>query len=374
MDVIVAGGGPVGLMLAGELALGGAHAVVLERDDRIGAPPMPRGVHARTLEVLDRRGLLGEFLRRGRTQPRVLFAGAWPLDVTGLDTPFPYSLAITQRDVVAILADRARALGVRVRTGHEVRDVAQDDDRVTVTTTGGKRLTARYAVGCDGGHSRVRTVAGFGFPGTPPTLTGIVGDVTLSPADAVPPGPQPHPTGLVVRGGPSALSAATVGAFEFGAPPHAGPVTGDDLAASLGRVGGIDVAVTGVRWIIRFTDNTRLADAYRRGRVLLAGDAAHVHFPSGGQGLNLGLQDAAALGGRLASVVTGQADPGALDAYETERRPVASRVLDLSRAQVHLMRPEPQAAALRGLVGELLVVPEAARHLAEVVAGLSGRS
>lgn len=210
-DVIVVGAGPAGLLLAAEPALAGAGVLVLERGEETTASPMVRGVHPRTLETLDRRGLLEAFRRHGRTQSHVLFAGSWPLDLTGLATSCPYSLAITQGDVVAILAERAHDLGVRVLHGHDVREVTQDPDAVTVTTSDGVRLRSRYLTGCDGGHSRVRTTAGFGFPGTPPTVTGIVGDVTLSPPDALPPGARRTPTGLVINGGgPSALSGSTV--------------------------------------------------------------------------------------------------------------------------------------------------------------------
>jgi 2-polyprenyl-6-methoxyphenol hydroxylase-like FAD-dependent oxidoreductase len=372
-DVIIIGGGTVGLILAGELRLAGVRVIVLEHQPAPSALPMPRALHARTLETLDRRGLLDSLTSIGRTMSASHFAALWLMDLSGLPTGHPYTLGVSHLDVVEMAAAWARRLGGQIEGNHHVVGLQQDAAGVTVEaeTPGRTRvLRAAYAVGCDGGHSIVRRLLGVGFPGTGPTVTGLIGEVRVAgPAD-FPAGWNRLPGGYLLTGpGP------TVGTFEFGTPVAGrdAPATLDDLVASIRRISGIDAQLTDPQWIIRFTDNTRLVDSYRCGRVLLAGDAAHVHFPAGAQGLNVGIQDAVNLGWKLAAQVQGWAPAELLDTYEQERQPVARQLLDNTRAQVELMRPGPRADALRELVGSLMPIPDVNRALAGLVSGVDIR-
>ncbi|MFB9834799.1 FAD-dependent monooxygenase [Actinoallomurus acaciae] len=372
-DVVIAGAGPTGLMLACELRLAGVDVLVLER--RTGSTHDSRagGLHPRSLEVLDQRGMLDPFLAEGRPLPGARFAGL-PLDLSGLPTRYPFLLVIVQRRIERLLEARARELGVRIRSGVEVTGLrpgaasAAAEPVVVETTTG--PVETRYLVGCDGGRSVVRRLAGIDFPGTPATTTSILGDVELADPPAERFLLQRTPRGnfsvlgfeegwrrvIVDEAGVTVADSTAIG-FE-------------DLRAMLIRVAGTDFGMHGPRWISRFTDVARQAACYRSGRVLLAGDAAHVHSPAGGQGLNTGLQDAFNLGWKLALVVRGSAGEELLDTYHEERHPVGARVLSNTRAQGALSAPGAQVDALRAHVGDMLATPDANRKIAMMITGL----
>jgi 2-polyprenyl-6-methoxyphenol hydroxylase-like FAD-dependent oxidoreductase len=374
-DVVIAGGGPTGLMLACELGLAGVDAVVLERLGGPSGESRAGGMHARTLEVLDQRGMLAPFLAEGRRLDGAHFSGL-PLDLTGSPTRYPYLLVLLQRHIERLLAARVAELGVPVRRRVEVTGLRQDEDGVDVETGGdraGGRLRARYLVGCDGGRSTVRRLAGVGFPGTDATLTALLGDVEL----AEPPGEmlfqRPGPGGnWSVLGFEPGWYRMIITEFDGGR-ARAGSPDLDELRAATVRMAGTDFGMHSPRWISRFGDAARQADRYRAGRVLLAGDAAHVHYPAGGQGLNTGVQDAVNLGWKLAAVVRGEGGDDLLDSYHAERHPVAARVLQNTRAQTALSRPDPLTAALRETVGGLLGVPGANRALALMITALDVR-
>ena len=325
IDVIIAGAGPVGALLAAELGLAGVSTVVLERLAEPSGHSKAFGLNARTLDLLDRRGLLERFTAGRRTWPGIQFAGLDPwLTLDRTRTDHPYGLAISQADTESILTTRAAELGVPFRRGHTIHSARQDADSVTVDVTGPHgdyQLRGRYLVGCDGAQSTVRTAAGIGYPGTGGTAVCRLGDVVLDDPDALPPGAGPHwrtATGLLFCAElqPGVHRVVTT---EFGA--ARAPSTLDELRASLRRVCGSDLGAHSATWLSVFTDAARLADRYRDGRILLAGDAAHSHFPIGGQGLNLGLQDAVNLGWKLAAEVRGTARLGC----STRTRPNADR-------------------------------------------------
>ncbi|WP_433299292.1 FAD-dependent monooxygenase [Actinoplanes sp. CA-030573] len=370
-QVVIAGGGPTGLMLACELRLGGADPVVLERLAGPSGESRAGGIHARTMEVLDMRGMLEPFLAEGRRLPGGHFAGI-PLDFSGLPTRYPFLLAILQRRIERLLEGRARDLGVRLRREVEVTGLHPTADHVEIETTEGE-LTAEYVVGCDGGRSTVRKLAGIDFPGTPATMTAVLGDVTL---DAPPPGPvfqrrTPFGNWSVLNFEPGWYRVIT-NDFDTVADRDA-PITVADLRASLERHAGTDFGLRDPRWISRYHDAARLAARYRAGRVLLAGDAAHIHYPAGGQGLNTGVQDAVNLGWKLAAVLRGDQDQTLLDTYEVERRPVAERVLENTRAQTALTRPDEHTSALRSVVTGLIAHGDVNRSLSSMIAALDVR-
>ena len=370
-QVVIAGGGPTGLMLAAELRLGGVDVVVLERLAEPSGESRAGGIHARTLEILDMRGALEPFLAEGRRLPRGHFAGI-PLDFSGLPTRYPFLLNILQRRIERLLEARAQDLGVRVRREIAVTGLRQTGPHVEIETTEGE-VTAEYLVGCDGGRSTVRKLAGIDFPGTPATMSAILGDVELS---TPPPGPvfqrrTPHGNWSVLTFEPGWYRVIT-NDFDQLADRDA-PIGVDDLRASLKRHAGTDFGLHSPRWISRYHDAARLAGRYRAGRVLLAGDAAHIHYPAGGQGLNTGVQDAFNLGWKLAAVVRGDHDQTLLDTYESERRPVADRVLANTRAQTALTRPDPQTEALRQVLTDLTTFGDVNRSLAEMIAALDVR-
>jgi 2-polyprenyl-6-methoxyphenol hydroxylase-like FAD-dependent oxidoreductase len=369
-DVIVAGAGPVGLFLAAELKLAGAAPLVLERLPAPSEETKARGLGVLATELLWRRGLgdaLAEAdaagtadLARDHGTTLGHFANIHKL-VPGPDRP---RTSIWQPRLERILTEHALALGVPIVRGQEVAGVESDVDGVTVTTRD-RRWRARYLAGCDGGRGPVRKLAGFGFPGTPALLRTIAGRVRF--IGEVPPGGR-YPGGTFLRGG--SLAGITEPAGD-GEPD--GPVTAAELAEAIHRVTGTAVTVDELTDGRRFGDQARQADTYRRRRVFLAGDAAHVHSPSGGQGLNLGLLDAANLGWKLGAAVRGGAPEDLLDSYDRERRPAGEAVLRNTRAQSALLAPGAHVDALREIVAELLDRPEANRFFAGLLSAVDQR-
>jgi 2-polyprenyl-6-methoxyphenol hydroxylase-like FAD-dependent oxidoreductase len=366
-DVIIAGGGSTGVMLAGELRLHGVDVLVLERDAEPTDVVRAQGLHTRSLEVLDQRGLLERFLALGTQHPvSGFFAGIPKPQPDRLDTTYPFVLGIPQTTTDRLLNEHAAELGVEIRRGCELTGLSQDDDGVTAELADGTRLRSRYLVGCDGGRSTVRKGLGVGFPGEPARHEWLLGAVEVAV-----PQEELMPAVLKIykeRGGFGAVPLGD-GVYRF-VTPAAGvaedrtvPPTLDEFKQQIRALAGTDFGIHSPRWLSRFGDATRLAEHYRVGRVLLAGDAAHVHPPMGGQGLNLGIQDAVNLGWKLAAEINGWAPDGLLDSYETERHPVAADVLDNTRAQVELGSPEPGARAVRRLVSELMDFEEVNRLL-----------
>ncbi|MCF3960357.1 FAD-dependent monooxygenase [Streptomyces fuscigenes] len=382
-DVLVVGAGPVGLLLAAELRLAGASPLVLEQSTAPSGERRARGVGPLAAEALQRRGLgplLAAHHPRGDAEraadhgsEKHHFAWIHKIDPALQEEPGRRGVLIRQPDLEAILREYAAGLGVAVRNGHVVTALAQDEEGVTVTadTPGGiRRFRAPYAVGCDGGRSTVRKLAGFEFHGTPPTMIARHAEVDLEGAESLPPSGR-TPAGTLFH------TPGLVGTFDFdlGDAPadRTAPVTREEMQASLRRVSGTRVTVTRIGSALRVSDHARQVSTYRRGRVLLAGDAAHVHSPNGGQGLNLGLMDAANLGWKLAAEVRGEAPEGLLDSYTRERRPVGAAVLHNTRAQSALMRPGPHTDALRDIVSDLMDLPEVNRYFGRMMSGLATR-
>ncbi|GHF73176.1 FAD-dependent oxidoreductase [Streptomyces mashuensis] len=401
-DVVVAGAGPAGLMLACELRLGGARVLVVERLTDVDGTIKAGSINTPTAEAFYRRGLLP---RLAEVQQRTLekvsaLLGAAPGAGPGAPPPaLPPKFAghfagiglradrfdpsapgfadrgpagdvgfVAQQDIERILNARAEELGVEVRRGVELTGFTADADGVTVTTRPGGTVRAGWLVGCDGGRSTVRKLAGFAFPGTDAEITGYQALVEMTGHEGLGRGWNWTETGTYAHG-PTPGRILTV---EFDGPPadRRAPVTAEELQKSLRRVSGVDVTITHVHTATRFTDNARQAADYRSGRVLLAGDAAHVHAPFGGQGLNLGVGDAMNLGWKLAAVVRGDAPETLLDSYTTERHPLGAWVLDWTRAQVSLMRPDPKTRALRALMAGLTEETAVTTHLATMISGV----
>jgi 3-(3-hydroxy-phenyl)propionate hydroxylase len=364
--VVIAGGGPTGMMLAGELALAGIDVVIVERrlDQHVDGS-RAGGLHSRTIEVLDQRGIAERFLSAGQPMQVQGFAGI-PLDIGDFPTRHPYGLALWQSRFEPILAEWVAELGVPTLRGRDVVGFSQDDAGVDVEVSDGTTLRAEYLVGCDGGRSLVRKAAGIDFAGWDPSTGWMLAEVEMDEQPVL---------GMRREGG----GIGPVNPAEAGGPyrvvltepaPLDGDATLDQLSGALVAAYGTDFGLRGATWITRFTDMARQAVAYRRDRVLLAGDAAHVHAPTGGQGLNTGVQDAVNLGWKLAQVVRGVSPDTLLDTYHAERHPVAARVLHNTLAQVALGGPDDRHQALRDIVTELLGMDEPRRRIAAMLSGL----
>ncbi len=379
--VIIAGGGPTGLMLAGELALAGVDVAIIERRaDQTLLGHRAGGLHARTLEVLDQRGLADRFLAEGQVVQNTGFAGV-RLDLSDVPTRHPYGLGLRQKHIERLLAAWVHELVVPIHHGAEVTGFVQDDAGVDVELTSGQTLRARYLVGCDGGRSLVRKVAGIDFPGWDATSSSLIADVEMTETPELGVHRNAFGTHAFGREGYDIRDGKVV--FRDEGPigvmvtePHvktAGEPTLDDLREALVAACGTDYGVHSPTWISRFTDATRQAAAYRQGRVLLAGDAAHVHAPNGGQGLNLGVQDAVNLGWKLAQVVKGTSPERLLDTYQAERHRVAARALRHTMAMVALARPDERTKAVQETVADLLTLNEGRRYLGAELSGLAIR-
>ncbi|PCC68535.1 2-polyprenyl-6-methoxyphenol hydroxylase [Nannocystis exedens] len=374
IEVAVVGAGPVGLMLAAELALAGVRVRVFERRARRTEQSRALTLHPRSLELLDQRGIVDRFVRRGAPIPSAHFAVLdTRLDFSRLPTPHPYTLFLPQVHTEELLEARARELGVEIAREHALVDLAQTDDAVAlrVQGPGGElEVRARYAVGCDGAGSAVRRAVGVDFPGSATTRTAILGDVVLADPPARPVSrTNAHGLLLLVPLGDGAHRIVVIDPTRAQV-PLAEPVTLDELRGSVTRIFGADLGMHAPRWLSRFGDATRLAERYRVGRVFLAGDAAHMHFPAGGQGLNVGLQDATNLGWKLAAAVRGWAPPWLLDSYHDERRPVGEALARNTTAQGKLMDVSPEGLALRELFDELLAFPAVQRKLAGLISAI----
>ena len=405
VDVVVVGAGPTGLTVATELALAGVRVVVTERALEPNLAPKAGGMGALASEVLERRGL-GAALdaeeraavaatkvmksslgavdgapARGPRRPGGHYAGLSLIDQDAQREPDRRMRPIPQEGLERVLNEHARALGVEVLRGHTVESFEDTDEHVRIETrgpSGRATFAAAFLVGCDGGRSTVRKNGGFDFLGTDPTLIGRQALVELDfPERLLPLGWRRTEHGMLsFWPWPSSPNAGRVTVIEFDPTPQDrdAPVTVSEFEDSLRRVSEVDVHVTAMQAAARWTDNARQASSYQRGRVLLAGDAAHVHSPFGGQGLNLGLVDAANLGWKLAATVQGRAPLGLLDTYTKERHPAAARALESTRAQVTIMRPGPQATAMRGVIADLLThYPDVNRYFGEMVSGVATR-
>jgi 2-polyprenyl-6-methoxyphenol hydroxylase-like FAD-dependent oxidoreductase len=365
--VLIAGGGPAGMMLAGELALAGVDVAVVERrPDHVLAGSRAGGFHSRTIEALDQRGVADRFLAEGQVVQAATF-GTTVLDMSDFPSRHPYTLGIWQNQIERIMAAWIAELPARIYYGCEVTGFAQDDTGVDVRLSGGESLRARYLVGCDGGRSLIRKAAGIEFPGWDPTRSNLIAEVQLT--EEPPQGIRHDSTGVhalnTMEDGRTVRVVVTEQQNGTGGEP-----TLRDLSEALTTVYGTDFGIHDPTWISRFTDMTRQAAAYRIGRVLLAGDAAHVHYPAGGQGLSLGVQDAVNLGWKLAQVVDGTSPESLLDTYQDERHPVTARALRYTMAQTALQRRDERIKALVDVVSELATMDEPRKRLAGIVSGL----
>jgi 2-polyprenyl-6-methoxyphenol hydroxylase-like FAD-dependent oxidoreductase len=379
-DVIIAGAGPVGLFLACELRLAGVSVLVLEQADDPSSPlkRLPfgmRGLSTPTIEAFYRRGLLNDI-----TSPRGAgghFAGI-PFSLDNIDTsrwqyrlptPAGTNIATEMEHLESVLATRAAQLGVRVRRGIGVKDIDQTKD-VVIVHTAEETFHSRWLVGCDGGRSTVRKACGFEFIGTEPEFTGYSVAVELADPDELHGGRNYTPTGMYTYAPPGTIAMVE---FDGGKFHRTQPITREHVQAALRNVSCTDVSISALQLATTWTDRAFQVTSYRQGRVLLAGDAAHIHSPLGGQGLNLGLGDAMNLGWKLAATIRGDAPDDLLDSYESERHPAAAQVLDWSRAQVALMRPTQSTRALAAIIRDLMATRDGATYFAERVWAVSLR-
>jgi len=369
--VVIVGGGPTGMMLGAELALAGVDALILERrPDQELDGSRAGGLQSRAIELLDQRGAAGRFLAAGYTAQIVSF-GETKVDIADFPTRHPYGLALWQKHIERIMAEWIWDLGVAVRYGQEVVGFTQDDEGVDVELADGSRIRTGYLLGCDGGRSVIRKGAGIDFPGTEATKSTLVAEAQMT-----------DKSGFGFHRGP--LGVGGIGPMEDGSDtlrivvPEARLEAGenptlDELRDALFVVYGTDYGVHSPSWISRFTDATRQAASYREGRVLLAGDATHIHSPMGGQGIPMGMEDAVNLGWKLAQVVKGVSPERLLDTYQAERHPAVARSLRYTMALNALMRVDPRTEALRDTIAELTVMDEPRRHLGALAAGLAIR-
>jgi 2-polyprenyl-6-methoxyphenol hydroxylase-like FAD-dependent oxidoreductase len=375
--VVIAGGGPTGLMLAAELALARVDVAIVERRPNQDLPgSRAGGLHSRTLEVLDQRGVVDRFLKEGQ-KAQVAGFGSTKFDISDFPTRHPYGLGLWQKHIERILAGWVGELAVTFYRGREVTGFAQDDSGVDIDVSDGQRLRARYLVGCDGGRSLIRKAAGIDFPGWDPTTSSLLAEVEMTeePETGIRRTPSgTHAIGKVdyeIKDGKVVYGkGGKVGVMLTEAQVGTSEPTLRDLSEGLKAVYGTDYGIHSPTFISRFTDTTRQAATYRDKRILLAGDAAHVHSPVGGQGLNMGVQDAVNLGWKLGQVVKGISPDGLLDTYHAERHPVAARVLRGTMAQVALMRPDDRIEAVRDTVAELLSMDEPRIRFAAWMVGL----
>jgi 3-(3-hydroxy-phenyl)propionate hydroxylase len=367
VGVVIAGGGPTGMMLAAELALAKVDVAVVERrPDHVLAGSRAGGFHSRTIEVLDQRGVADRFLAEGQVTQAATF-GSTVLDMSDFPTRHPYSLGIFQNQIERIMAAWIAELPVHINYGCEVTGFAQDDSGVDVRLSDGESLRAQYLVGCDGGRSLIRKEAGIEFPGWDATKSNLIAEVEMT--EEPPQGVRHDASGVhgVHRMEDGKTMRVVVTEQRLG--PSSEPSL-RDLSEALTTVYGTDFGPHNPTWISRFTDMTRQAAAYRDGRVLLAGDAAHVHYPAGGQGLSLGVQDAVNLGWKLAQVVDGTSPETLLDTYQEERHPVAARALQYTMAQGTLQRRDERTKALVDVVSGLASMDEPRKWLAGLISGL----
>ena len=375
--VVIAGGGPTGMMLSGELALAGVDVAIVER--RM-SPDLPGsragGLQSRTIEILDQRGIADRFLAEGQMAQVNGFASV-RLDISDFPTRHPYGLGLWQKHIERILAGWIDELPVKIYRGREITGFTQDDTGVDISLSDGESLRAQYLVGCDGGRSLVRKTAGIEFPGWDPTMSALLAEVEMTEEPEL--GIRRTPTGMhaigkveyEIKGGEVVYQkGGTVGVMLTEPEIRTSEPTLRDLSDGLIAVYGTDYGIHNPTWITRFTDATRQASSYRKGRVLLAGDAPHVHSPVGGQGLNTGVQDAVNLGWKLAQVVNGISADSLLDTYHNERHPVAARVLRNTMAQTALMRADDRTEALRDSVSEMLSMDEPRKRFAGMMCGL----
>ncbi|MEU1530214.1 rifampin monooxygenase [Streptomyces fagopyri] len=379
IDVIVVGAGPTGLMLACELRLHGVHVVVLDKLSEPTAEHRGRGLHARSVEIMDQRGLLDRFLAVSEKFRAGGFFGGirkpWPV---GVDTAHPYGLATPQPVTERLLHERALELGAEIRRAREVVGLGQDENGagVSVDLADGTRLRARYLVGCDGGRGVVRGLLGVGFPGEPARVETLLGDMEMTEDRATVDAVVAEVRRTQLRFGALSNGDGTYRVLvpaERVAEDRATAPTLEEFRQRLRAVAGTDFGVHSPRLLSRFSDATRQAERYRVGRIMLAGDAAHIHPPTGGQGLNLGVQDAFNLGWKLAAAVGGWAPEDLLDSYHAERHPVGARVLDNTRAQITLLGTDPGAAALRELFSKLMDFEEVNRYVTEMITAVGVR-